>query len=94
MLETGQRSDSIGRTVLGDRLYAIKPLSVSPFSPVCDVGVLWPKGWMRQDETWHGDQISLGHGHIALDGDPAPPAQKGHTSNFRPMSVVAKQFDG
>jgi len=20
--------------------------------PVCDVGVLWPNGWMDQDETW------------------------------------------
>ena len=22
--------------------------------PVCNVGVLWPNGWMDQDETWHG----------------------------------------
>jgi len=21
---------------------------------VCYVGVLWPNGWMDQDETWHG----------------------------------------
>jgi len=21
---------------------------------VCNVGVLWPYGWMDQDETWHG----------------------------------------
>jgi len=21
--------------------------------PVCDVGALWPNGWMDQDETWH-----------------------------------------
>jgi len=21
---------------------------------VCDVGVLWPNGWIDQDETWHG----------------------------------------
>ena len=21
--------------------------------PVCNVGVLWPNGWMDQDETWH-----------------------------------------
>ena len=21
---------------------------------VCNVGVLWPNGWMDQDETWHG----------------------------------------
>jgi len=24
--------------------------------PVCDIGVLWPNGWMNQDETWHGDR--------------------------------------
>jgi len=28
-----------------------RPMSVCP---VCDVGVLWPNGWMEQDETWHG----------------------------------------
>ena len=22
--------------------------------PMCNVGVLWPNGWMDQDETWHG----------------------------------------
>jgi len=21
---------------------------------VCNVGVLWPNGWMDQDEAWHG----------------------------------------
>jgi len=25
-----------------------------------------------------------------LDGDPAPPTPKGHSPNFRPMSIVAK----
>jgi len=29
---------------------------------VCNVGVLWPNGWMDQDETWHAG--SLGPGHI------------------------------
>jgi len=29
--------------------YAIRPLSVCP---VCNIGVLWPNGWMDQDETW------------------------------------------
>jgi len=37
--------------------YAIRPLSVCPVClsilSVCDVGVLWPNGWMDQDETWH-----------------------------------------
>jgi len=44
-----------GVPFLGDRLqngspYAIRPLSVLS---VCYVGVLWPNGWMDQDETWH-----------------------------------------
>jgi len=45
------------KTWLGDRNgspYAIGPLSVCPLLSVCDVGVLWPNGWMDQDETWHG----------------------------------------
>jgi len=31
---------------------------------------------MDQDETWHGG-IGLGPGHIVLDGEPAPPSQRG-----------------
>ena len=60
--------------------------------PVCNVGVLWPNGWMDQDETWHAG--GLGPGHIVLDGDPAPRSPKrGQTPNYRPMSVVAKRLD-
>jgi len=62
---------------------------------VCDVGVLWPNGWMDQDETWHdGRLVGLGVGHIVLDGDPALPPQRCTAPNFRPMSVVAKWLDG
>ena len=43
---------------------------------VCNVDALWPNGWTDQDETWQ--QVGLGPGHIALDGDPAPPPPKGH----------------
>jgi len=28
-------------------------LSVQSVCPVCNVGVLWPNGWMDQYETWH-----------------------------------------
>ena len=44
---------------------------------VCDIGVLWPNGWMDQDETWV--QVGLGPGHIVLHGDPAPQPLKGHS---------------
>jgi len=55
---------------------------------VCDLRALWPNGWMDQDAL--GVQVGLGPAHIVLDGDPAPPPPKGHTPNFRPISVVAK----
>ena len=34
--------------------YPTVVLSVCLSCPVCDVDVLWPNGWMDQDETWHG----------------------------------------
>jgi len=50
-----------------------------PVCPLCDVGVLWPNGWMDQDEAWH---VGLGPGHFVLDGDPSPPPPKGHSPQF------------
>jgi len=43
-----------------------------------------------------GMQVGFGPGHIVLDGDPAPPPQKGHNplTNFRPISVAAKWLHG
>jgi len=60
---------------------------------VCNVGVLWPNGWMDPDETWHA--VGLGPGHIVLDGKPALPPPKGAQPllSFRPMSTVAKRLD-
>jgi len=37
---------------------------------VCDVGVLWPNGWMDQDVTYM--KVGLGPGDIMLDGNPPP----------------------
>ena len=34
--------------------------------------LFWPNGWMDQDATWYME-VSLGPGHIVLDGDPVPP---------------------
>ena len=42
--------------------------------PVCNVGVLWPNGWIKMKL---GMQVSLGPVHIVLDGDPAPLPQRG-----------------
>ena len=41
-----------------------------------------------------GVEVGLSPGDIVLDGDPAPPPLKGHSSNFRPMSVEAKWLNG
>ena len=49
-------------------------------------------GWIKMKL---GMQVGLDPAHIVLDGDPAPPLQKGgRTPNFRPMSIVAKRLDG
>ena len=45
--------------------------------PVCDIGVLWPNGWMDQDETWY-DGRPRPRPHC-VDGDPTPPHPKGHS---------------
>jgi len=30
------------------------PRGHSPVCPVFNVGILWPNGWMDQDDTWYG----------------------------------------
>jgi len=60
--------------MLADRCLSLSCLSC----PVCDVGVLWPNGWMAEDETGHAGRPRPGH--IVLDRDPAPPPLKGHSS--------------
>jgi len=35
------------------RTIVLSVLCVPSCLSVCDVGVLWPNGWMDQDETWH-----------------------------------------
>ena len=60
--------------------------------PILAQSLLWPNSWMDQDGTWHGGGPCPGH--IVLDGDPGPrPQKRGHTPNFRPMSIVAKHLD-
>jgi len=39
-------------------------------------------------------QVGFVPGHIVLDGDPAPPHQRGSAPpNFRPISIVVKRLD-
>jgi len=48
--------------------------------PVCDVGVLWPNGWMDQDETWHAGRPQPWP-HCVRSG-PTSPSPKGHSPQF------------
>ena len=48
---------------------------VFPILSVCNVGVLWPNGWMDQDsrcQLVRTTEVGLGPCDIVLDGDPAP----------------------
>jgi len=47
---------------------------------------------MQQDATWYG--VRPQPGDFVLDGDPSSPPLKVHSSNFCPMSVVAKRLGG
>jgi len=47
----------------------------SPVCPVCNVGVLWPNGWMDQDETWHGGRPRPRE-HCVGWGPSLPPPKK------------------
>ena len=42
------------RPMLWDRCLSVCPVSLSVCLSVCNVGVVWPNGWMDQDETRHG----------------------------------------
>jgi len=53
--------------VLGRRSQVTVHRVLRGHSPVCIVGVLWPKSWIDQDATWYGGR--LGPGDIVSDGD-------------------------
>ena len=63
--------------------YAIGPLSVLS---VCNVGVLWPNGWMDQDVTWYRGRPRPRPQCVRWG--PSSPHEKGHSSpppdTFRP----------
>jgi len=70
--------------------------------PVCDIGVLWPNGWMDQDGTWRAGRprrrphcVRWGPSSPTEMGTAAPRfrnsrAQLLRPYNPRPMSIVAK----
>ena len=67
-------------------------LSVLSCLSVCDVGVLWPQGWMDQDETWPAGRPQPWP-HCVRWGTSSPSHKGAQLPNFGPMSVVAKWLD-
>jgi len=59
-----------------------------PFFGPC---LLWPNGWMDQDASWYDDRPQPGQHCVRCRASSTP---KGHSPQFRPMSVVAKRLDG
>ena len=62
---------------------AVRPMlrDHSPLCPVCsvcNVGVLWPNGWMDQDDTWCGGRPRLMRHCVRWK--PSSPHGKGHSS--------------
>ena len=57
-------------------------LTVLSCPSVCNVGVLWPKGGMDQDETWHaGRRLPKPH-CVRWGPDPAPLSKRDTDPQF------------
>jgi len=66
----------------------------SPILGPC-VGLLWPKGCMDQDETWHGVRPRAWPHCVRRKPSSFPQKVGGAPNpNFRPMSIVPKRMDG
>ena len=71
------------RPILSDRCLCLSVLFVLSVALVyCGQTVRWIKMKL-------GMKVGLDPGHIFSDGDPA--SSKGHSPNFRPISIVAKR---
>ena len=61
------------------------------FCPVCHVGVLWPNGWMDEDETWPVGRPWLWP-HCVRCG-PSPPPPEGHSPPvFSPYLLLQNRW--
>ena len=58
----------------------LPPIKRKRASPIFGPCPLWPNGWMDQDSTWYRAR-PLPRRHV-IDGDPAPPKNKGHSRQF------------
>jgi len=77
-----------GSPMLSDRC-----LSLLSCLSVCNVGVLWPNGWMDQDETWHAGRPRP-WSHCVRWRPSSPPPKGAGAPQFRLISVAGKWLDG
>jgi len=66
--------------------------AVLSYQSVCNVRVLWPNGWMDQDETWHRGRPRP-RPHCVSQGPSSSP-KGAQLPNFRPMYVRCGQTAG
>jgi len=55
--------------------------------------LLWPNGWMDQDDTWHGGRPQPRRLCVRRGPSPSPKRGRSPLTNFRPISIVAKRLD-
>ena len=67
------------RPMLSDRCPVCLSVCLS-VSPVCNVGALWPNGWIYHDETWRAGRPRPWT-HCVRRGPSSPPP-KGHSPHF------------
>jgi len=80
--------------MLSDRCVVYScPVCLSVCLSVMSVTLVYCVQTVGRIKVKFGMQVGLVPGHIVLDGDPAPPPQRGTDPNFRP-AVVAKWLDG
>jgi len=86
----GVNASVFGRPYIKRFALCYRPLSVLSCLSVCDVGVLWPKGWMDQHATLCGGRPRLRRHCVRWR--PSSSSPKRYTApNFRPISIVAKR---
>jgi len=63
--------------------------------PVCDVGVLWPNGWIDQYEPWHADRprpwphcVRWGPSYLTERGTVAPPSSIFTGAGFACIRII------
>ena len=61
-------------------------------SPIFGPCLLWPNGWMDEDNTWHGGR-PWSSPHCARWGHSSAPKKGDRAPNFWPIFIVAKRLD-